>query len=115
MRRTLTLLLLSLLPAAACWAGVDANQATEAELDGIRGIGPGLSSRILQARQKTPFHDWSDFISRVGGVGKTTAARISAEGLTVNGEHYPAASTERAAKVRATPASTAHQPTETPQ
>lgn len=112
--RAIALLLLALLPAAACWSAVDANQATEAELDGIRGIGPGLSGRILQARQKAPFRDWSDFIGRVGGVGKTTAARISAEGLTVNGEPYPTAGTERSPRARTARASTAHPPTEKP-
>lgn len=88
MRHPLALLLLSLLPAAACWASVEANQASEAELDGIRGIGPGLSQRILQERQKAPFRDWGDFIGRVGGVGPASATRLSTEGLTVNGEGY---------------------------
>jgi len=91
-------LLLCLLPGGACWAGVDVNQASEAELDGIRGIGPGLSGRILQERQKAPFRDWNDFIGRVGGVGKTTAARISAEGLTVNGQGYEASAPRGAAR-----------------
>lgn len=98
--RIATLLLLCLIP-AVCWAGVDVNQATEAELDGIRGIGPGLSGRILQERQKAPFRDWNDFIGRVGGVGKATAARISAEGLTVNGQGYAPA--PRAAAASAGP------------
>jgi len=85
--RAKALLLLSLLPAAAGWAA-DANQASEAELDGIRGIGPAMSQRILQERQKAPFRDWSDFIGRVGGVGPVSATRLSAEGLTVNGAGY---------------------------
>lgn len=36
--------------AAAAFAAVDVNQATEADLDGINGIGPGLSQRILAER-----------------------------------------------------------------
>lgn len=74
----------ALLCAAASCAAVEANQATEAELDSVRGIGPGLSSRILAQRQNAPFKDWNDFIGRVGGVGEKTAARLSREGLTVN-------------------------------
>ena len=38
--------------AAAAFAAVDVNQATEADLDGINGIGPGLSQRILAERER---------------------------------------------------------------
>ena len=50
LKKLLTLLVATLL-ATATWAAVDVNTATEAELDGIKGIGPGLSGRILQERQ----------------------------------------------------------------
>ena len=51
--------------AAAAFAAVDVNQATEADLDGINGIGPGLSQRILAERDKGEFKDWADLIERV--------------------------------------------------
>ena len=87
----------ALLCAATPSAAVEANRATEAELDSIRGIGPGLSGRILAQRQRAPFKDWRDFVSRVGGVGEKTAARLSREGLTVNGAAFgSAAGTEDA-------------------
>jgi competence protein ComEA len=70
---------------------IEANRATEAQLDGIRGIGPGLSSRIIAARQQAPFSDWNDFIARISGVGPSRAARLSAEGLTIDGQPYPSA------------------------
>ena len=73
---------------AAC--AVDVNQASEAELDGVRGIGPGLSGRILQERARGPFAHWADLVARVGGIGPGTAARLSREGLTVNGEAWRA-------------------------
>ena len=77
--------------ACAAFAAVDVNQATEAQLDGIRGIGPGLSSRILQERKDNGgFKDWADLIRRVQGVGAKSAARLSGEGLTVNGEAFGA-------------------------
>ena len=72
------------------WAAVDANRASEAELDGVRGIGPDLSGRILAQRRQAPFQDWGDFIARVRGMGPARAARLSAEGLTVNGQPYGA-------------------------
>lgn len=84
------LALAAILYTAASGAAVEVNQATEAELDSIKGIGPSLSSRILEARQKTPFKDWRDFISRTQGVGAGSAARLSREGLTINGEPFKA-------------------------
>ncbi|MDA8520581.1 ComEA family DNA-binding protein [Acidovorax sp. NCPPB 4044] len=70
-------------PAAAC--ATDVNTASVAELDGIRGIGPAMSRRILQARAQAPFTDWQDLIARVPGLGRQSAARLSQEGLTVGG------------------------------
>lgn len=79
----------TLLCAACAFAGVDANQASPAELDAVKGIGPALSQRIVSQRKKAAFVDWADLIDRVHGVGNTSAAKFSAEGLTVNGKHFP--------------------------
>jgi competence protein ComEA len=76
---------------AADMGSVELNRASEAELDGLKGIGPAMSRRILEARDQAPFQDWSDFLSRVSGVGPRSAARLSAEGLTVNGQPFDAA------------------------
>lgn len=70
---------------------VDVSQASEAELDGLKGIGPALSRRILEARDQAPFQDWNDFLGRVSGVGPRAAARLSQEGLRVNGQTFDAA------------------------
>jgi len=78
----------AMLYAAATFAAVEVNKASAADLDGIKGIGPGTSERILQERKKGKFKDWEDFIQRVKGVGETTAAKFSADGLTVNGSAY---------------------------
>jgi competence protein ComEA len=83
-------LLAALLIAAACFAAVDVNQASEAELDGIKGIGPSLSRKILEARKKGPFQDWSDLRQRVKGIGNKNAAKLSESGLNVNGAGYQA-------------------------
>lgn len=79
------LLTITLLCTSLAFAAVDANKATAAELDSIKGIGPGTSTKILDARKKGPFKDWNDFVERVKGVGEGNAAKFSAEGLTVNG------------------------------
>lgn len=70
-------------------AAVDVNQAPADDLVAIKGIGPGTSAKILQARQAGPFRDWNDFIHRVPGIGPATAAKLSAQGLTVNGQRLP--------------------------
>lgn len=85
------LAIMAMLYAAACFAAVDVNKATAAELDSIKGIGPGTSSRILDERKKGAFKNWSDFIERVKGVGDGNAAKYSAEGMTVNGEAFKGA------------------------
>lgn len=85
------LALLAMLYAAASFAAVDVNKATPAELDGIKGIGPAISAKILDERKKGNFKDWDDLITRVQGVGETNAAKFSAEGLTVNGAGFKGA------------------------
>jgi len=74
----------ALLCAFSSFAALDINKASEAELDSIKGIGPGTSGKILDERKKAPFKDWTDFIVRVKGIGNAKAAQFSAEGVTVN-------------------------------
>jgi competence protein ComEA len=85
------LALVAMLYAAASFAAVDVNKATAAELDGIKGIGPAISAKILDERKKGSFKDWTDFIDRVKGVGEGNAAKFSGEGLTVNGAGFKGA------------------------
>lgn len=72
----------------AAFAAVDVNKATEAELDGIKGIGPVTTKLIITERKKGEFKNWDDFVTRVKGVGDKNAAKFSAEGLTVGGASY---------------------------
>ena len=76
------------LAAATAFAAVDVNNASVADLDSIKGIGPGTSAKILDVRKSAKFKDWGDFIERVPGIGDKRAAKLSAEGLTVNGEAF---------------------------
>jgi len=72
------------------FAQVDVNKATQVALDGIKGIGPSTSKRIIEERDKGQFKDWADFESRVKGIGGKKAAALSKAGLTVNGAVRPA-------------------------
>ena len=84
-------------------AAVEVNQASQAELETVKGIGPGLSGKILEARKNANFKDWSDMVDRVPGIGPGNATRFSQAGLTVGGATYdgtavPAAKPEKAVR-----------------
>ncbi|MGE4239700.1 ComEA family DNA-binding protein [Ramlibacter sp.] len=64
---------------------LDVNTASEADLDGLKGLGPASTRSILQAREKGAFKDWADLMARVKGLAPARAAKLSAEGMTVNG------------------------------
>lgn len=88
------------LATATCFAGVDVNQADQALLESVRGIGPSLSGKLLEERKKGPFKNWADMIDRVQGIGPGNAARFSTAGLTVGDASYagtPAAAPKAAA------------------
>lgn len=72
-------------------AAVDVNNADQAALDSVAGVGPATSKAILAEREKNGnFKDWSDLERRVKGIGSRNAVKLSAAGLTVNGESYKA-------------------------
>lgn len=77
--------------AATAFAAVDVNKATQAELEGVKGIGPAIAGKILDERKKSPFKDWADMVDRVKGVGDGNAAKFSTDGLTVNGQGFKGA------------------------
>ena len=69
---------------------LDINQANEAELDSVKGMGPALSAKVLKALAQGPFKDWSDVMQRVSGIRQNKAQQLSEQGLTVNGEVFSA-------------------------
>jgi competence protein ComEA len=83
MGKTALLLLLGLLAPASA---LEVNLATEAELDGLRGLGPAFTRRVLSERDIRPFSDWPDLMRRVSGMGGVTAQKLSAQGLTVQNQ-----------------------------
>lgn len=74
--------------AAAAQPSADANLASLAEIERIKGVGTVLAANILEARAKGPFMDWADLILRVKGIGMRNAAKLSAQGLRVNGAAF---------------------------
>jgi competence protein ComEA len=85
---------------AAAFAAVDANKANQAELEAVKGIGPSMATRILDARKASPFKDWADLAERVKGIGPGNAAKFSAEGMTVAGTTYSPVAPSAGAAVR---------------
>ena len=77
--------------AGAALAAVEVNSADQAALDGIAGVGPATSKAIMAEREKHGnFKDWPDLERRVKGIGGRNAVKLSAAGLTVNGQpHSP--------------------------
>lgn len=69
---------------------LDINQANEAELDSMKGMGPSLSTKVLKARTQGPFKDWADLMRRVSGIRQNKAQQFSDQGLTVNGQPFGA-------------------------
>ena len=70
------------------FAAVDVNQASRADLETVKGIGPGLSGKIVDARKTAQFKDWGDLVERVGGIGDRNAVKLSQAGLTVGGSSF---------------------------
>ncbi len=75
------------------FAAADANKASRAELETVKGIGPGLSGKIIKARETGQFKNWGDLVERVGGIGAGNAPKLSQAGLTVAGSTYDGSAT----------------------
>ncbi|MEO6030280.1 MAG: helix-hairpin-helix domain-containing protein [Burkholderiaceae bacterium] len=90
------------LASAFALAAVEVNKASQAELETIKGVGPAMSGKILEARKSGAFKDWPDLVGRVKGIGGANAGKFSGEGLIVNGAAYaraPAVAPRDAGKV----------------
>lgn len=78
----------ALLFSTLSFAAVDVNKANELELTQIKGIGPAIAGRIVQARKLGPFKSWDDLIERVSGVAAPSAKKFSDAGLTLDGQGF---------------------------
>jgi competence protein ComEA len=61
--------------AASIKEPIDINQASLQELQRLPGIGPKISQRIVEERQKNPFKSVED-LCRVSGIGAKTLERL---------------------------------------
>jgi competence protein ComEA len=101
--------LATLFLASAAMAAVDVNKATEADLDGLNGVGPATTQLILKERKRGDFKDWADLMHRVKGIGDARATKLSAAGLTVSGATYKDKPSQQKA-TKATPKSADDKP-----
>lgn len=69
-------------------AELDLNRAREMDLDGLKGVGPALSARILKAREVRPFSNWQDLQQRVKGMGPALSQSLSDQGARIQGQAW---------------------------
>lgn len=69
---------------------IEVNTASLAQLEALGGVGPPMAAQMIAERQRRAFADWGDLRRRVRGVGAKVAARLSAQGLRVDGTPYAA-------------------------
>ncbi len=98
LKKIVMLLAASSMFAGTALAAVEVNSADQAALDGIAGVGPSTSKAIIAERDKNgTFKDWPDLERRVKGIGGRNAVKLSAAGLTVNGQPHTTAAKPAAA------------------
>jgi len=87
---------------ASVWAAVDLNKATQAELEGVKGIGPAKAKAIIDYRTKNGPFKTVDDLDKVSGFGKKTVDKVKAE-ITVGNAPAaaPAVKADKAAKAAA--------------
>jgi competence protein ComEA len=89
MKRISTLLFGMLAGIGMAMAAVNINTATEAELDAVKGIGPGKARAIVEHRDKNgPFKSVDD-LTNVKGFGKKSIDKLRPE-LTTGAASSPA-------------------------
>lgn len=79
MKKLLMLLLCCFAFSQYAFAAIDANTATQAELEAIDGIGPAKAKAIIDYRSKNgPFKSLNE-LDKVKGFGKTTIKKLKGD------------------------------------
>jgi len=85
MMKVFAAFILSLFMAMPALAAVNLNTATQAELEAVKGIGPGKAKAIIAHREKNgPFKSVDD-LAGVKGFGKASVAKLKDQ-FEVTGE-----------------------------
>lgn len=76
MKKLLVGLALSLFMAMPALAAVNLNTANQAELEAVKGIGPGKAKAIIAHRDKNGAFKSVDDLAKVKGFGKASVAKL---------------------------------------
>jgi len=76
MKKLLTIFATSLLFALHAFAAVDINNASQAELETVKGIGPAKAKAIIEYRKKNGNFKSADDLDKVPGFGKKTVDSV---------------------------------------
>lgn len=79
MKKILLLLATALAFAVPAWAAVDINNASQAELETISGVGPKKAQAIIEYRKKNGPFKSADDLDKVPGFGKKTVDALKKE------------------------------------
>lgn len=83
--------LLSLMFSITAFAAVNANTATQQELESVKGIGPVKAKAIIDYRTKNgPFKSFAD-LEKVQGLGAKSLEKLKTELVVTGGSAKPAA------------------------
>lgn len=97
MKKSLAVALLSLVLGSPAWSAVNINTASEAELEAVRGIGPGKAKAIVAHRQKNGNFKSLEELEQVKGFGPASVKRLNGL-LSVTATPTPAATKPAATK-----------------
>ncbi len=75
---------------ASVWAAVDLNNASQAELETVKGIGPAKAKAIIDYRTKNGSFKSIDDLDKVPGFGKKTVDAVKKD-ITVGNANAAAA------------------------
>jgi competence protein ComEA len=91
MKQTILAYLLYFILLPAAYAVVDINNASQAELETLNGIGPAKAQAIIEYRKKSGGFKSVDELDQVPGIGQATLANLKKD-VAISGKK--AASTE---------------------
>jgi competence protein ComEA len=96
MKKLMTALAVALMFSLPAFAAVDLNNASQAELESVKGIGPSKAKAIIEYRKKNGNFKTIDDLDNVPGFGKKTVDAVKKE---VSVGNAPAAAAGKPEKV----------------